>query len=107
MKKTTSIMDASRAKARRLLKNHFGRLLEKRVVHHIDHNPMNNDPKNLMVLDYSTHIAYHKAWKLANPERHAEAMRIATKAALEKRSRPKNRIRELESLLYLYNEGLF
>lgn len=30
------------------------------TVHHIDHNPANNDPKNLMTLCRKCHVEIHK-----------------------------------------------
>ncbi len=38
------------------------RLPKKMVVHHIDHNPMNDRIDNLMVLTKSEHTRYHATW---------------------------------------------
>lgn len=35
------------------------RLRADEVVHHVDHNPLNNDPSNLVVMSRSEHIGLH------------------------------------------------
>lgn len=32
----------------------------KEVIHHIDHNKLNNDPKNLLLMKMSDHQIYHQ-----------------------------------------------
>lgn len=48
----------------------LGRPLRKgEIVHHIDHNKLNNKPENLQVMSQSEHVMEHKPWekrKVAN-----------------------------------------
>jgi hypothetical protein len=86
---TTPISEAnhSRRKARAFIKKtYFPDLPRNSVVHHIDLNPLNNTPSNLVVLPQSTHMKLHRKPKKAKkPET----------TGLDK----------LESLVNLYNEG--
>lgn len=50
--------------ARRLMQAQIGRALTKKeIVHHIDENPVNNDPENLWLTDYSEHRLLHQEIK--------------------------------------------
>jgi len=55
--------DYSRQKARKMMVEHFGILERSEVVHHIDHDPLNNDINNLVVIDNGEHISYHATHK--------------------------------------------
>jgi hypothetical protein len=50
----------SRIKARRKMLTIYPNLKTNEHVHHIDHNPFNNDINNLIIVDASDHISYHK-----------------------------------------------
>ena len=56
----------SRNKARQLIKSipRFANLPSKWVVHHIDHDPFNNDLDNLAVMSKSTHYRMHPRYVL-------------------------------------------
>lgn len=50
------------AEHRLVAEGKLGRYLKpNEVVHHIDEDKLNNDPKNIMVLTNSEHIKYHKS----------------------------------------------
>lgn len=45
---------------RLVMERKLGRpLTSEEVVHHIDHDPRNNDPDNLMVMSHAEHCAHH------------------------------------------------
>jgi HNH endonuclease len=49
-----------RALHRAIMEDHLGRRLTRdEVVHHIDHNPLNNDLSNLRVMTRAEHCVYH------------------------------------------------
>jgi len=55
----------SNATARKILEERLGRSLRNNeVVHHVDENPINNLPENLMVMDDKNHKRMHglKQW---------------------------------------------
>lgn len=57
-----------RKNMRKLLKESLGIGLRKGyVIHHIDHNPGNNDLGNLARLTYSEHVFYHRNYKNTHP----------------------------------------
>ena len=60
----------SRKEARGLMKSipKYSKLLKDRVVHHIDHNPFNNNLDNLAVVSKSTHHSMHPRFILTRPQ---------------------------------------
>lgn len=51
---------ASRARARKYMKEKFPLLVNnKTAVHHIDGNPFNNDPSNLYIFGRGNHARHH------------------------------------------------
>lgn len=44
---------------RKIYEQHYGPIPEGYVVHHIDHNKLNNDPENLFAMPRSVHQKYH------------------------------------------------
>ena len=87
MTKDTCKANYSRQKARNIMKIEFPHLINKNtVVHHIDHNPLNNNRDNLVILFKDDHISYHNKGK--------------------RFMYPKT-IKNIESLIYLYNEGIW
>ena len=48
-----------------LAENELGRILSRNeIVHHVDHDKMNNDPSNLQVMTASEHAKLHSAGKV-------------------------------------------
>lgn len=80
----------SRRKARAYIKTIFPNLRRLQFVHHLDENPMNNDPVNLAIMGANEHGKYHmtKYRDAQQPQRLLETLR------------------ELEGLLIIYNEPL-
>lgn len=44
---------------RDIYRDHHGEIPEGAVVHHKDHDPLNNDPANLALVDLGEHTSYH------------------------------------------------
>lgn len=65
--------------------------LKGKVVHHIDGNRKNNHPGNLVIMTRKDHYQIH---------------RIMGGGRGHHSKRPRRTIKQLESLLYLYNTGL-
>lgn len=92
------------------MKHRFNSQLAKKVVHHVDHNPMNNSPENLMIIDPKTHLKYHKWFKKTFPERHREAAEATLKSVENYKPTMKTTVitsKNVESLLVCYNEGFY
>jgi len=49
----------SRARARKLMVDIYGKIPSNCVVHHVDGNPYNNDISNLQIMNKSYHASYH------------------------------------------------
>ena len=65
MASTRSKMAYSRYKARRKMKEKFPLFINyETVVHHIDHNPLNNNIMNLTIMENGKHLSYHQKGKL-------------------------------------------
>ena len=63
----------SRQQARRLMTNMLGReLVSGELVHHLDHNPLNNSADNLSVMSGRSHLYIHR-----EPKRRARIARDA------------------------------
>lgn len=53
---------------RAIVEDHLGRpLAANEIVHHIDHNPLNNDLSNLQVMTRAEHCIYHLRMMPATP----------------------------------------
>lgn len=53
---------------RLIVEEHLGRALTSdEVVHHIDHNPLNNDISNLKVMTRAEHLVHHLRTMPVNP----------------------------------------
>jgi HNH endonuclease len=53
---------------RLVVEEHLGRALTSdEVVHHIDHNPLNNDISNLQVMTRAEHLVHHLRTMPVNP----------------------------------------
>ena len=50
---------ASRDRARKKMLKVRPKLKSNQVVHHLDHNPFNNDMTNLYVMENSDHVKHH------------------------------------------------
>jgi hypothetical protein len=65
---------------RAIMSEHLGRpLTSNEVVHHRDHNPLNNDLSNLQVMTRAEHCIYHLRTMPATkwtPEEEAEMLRL-------------------------------
>jgi hypothetical protein len=58
--KYISVGGAGIAEHRHVVEQQLGRKLKQgEVVHHVDHNPLNNDPANLVVLSRAEHRRLH------------------------------------------------
>ncbi len=58
--KTKSLINISRAEAREIVEECYGReYMRSKLVHHIDKNPLNNDLGNLIVVSRSEHKIIH------------------------------------------------
>jgi len=55
--------------ARKIAKQFFPDLRSDQVVHHIDGNPRNNDPNNLMIMDQGEHLEFHAKFRKKNKTR--------------------------------------
>jgi DNA-directed RNA polymerase specialized sigma24 family protein len=66
---------------RLVVEEHLGRpLTSDEVVHHIDHNPLNNDISNLKVMTRAEHLVHHLRNRPVNPwteEELAELIRLS------------------------------
>ena len=78
-----------RKEARRIASQYHN--IKGKFVHHIDGNPENNSLGNLVVLTRKDHYQIH---------------RIMGGGRGHHSKRPRRTIKQLESLLYLYNTGL-
>ena len=92
----------SRRLARELVKKTHPDIRVDQHVHHIDGNPLNNNIGNLIILRNSDHIKYH--WEINRKQK-----MIALKKGIAKRDAKKTQsiISEMESLINLYNEGIY
>ena len=101
MKKNISIQ-YSRLLARKIAKDVHPDIRSDQDVHHIDGNPLNNHPGNLIILSDSDHMKHH--WDI-----NREQKMIALKIGINKREAKKTQriISEMESLINLYNEGIY
>ena len=59
---------------RDIYRAHHGPIPEGMVVHHKDHNPLNNDPANLALAHLPEHTAYHSLERFADSEYRAVAL---------------------------------
>ena len=50
----------SRRNARKLINDNYFPLGKDDIVHHVDGNPLNNDPENLVVVNFKEHMDIHK-----------------------------------------------
>lgn len=92
------IVNERRSKARKIVS---GLLIipEGYVVHHINGNPADNSPGNLVVLSRSEHSRIHRAKIGIKP--------IVPCYSYHEYFSPSEKIDRLESLIYLYNNGIF
>jgi hypothetical protein len=99
MTKESSKIAYSRQKARAAIKAIFPDLHRKQLIHHIDGNPLNNDPSNFLIISQENHTSHHmrQYWKNHGQEHRNRSKHKATLRLLN----------ELESLLILYNDSLY
>jgi predicted transcriptional regulator len=91
-KKNFSILECcertSRLRARKILENKLGRKLSsKEHTHHIDENPFNNHPSNLIVMNESEHHSHHSRGPEYEIPREKRPSRIAWKKIYDKEYR--------------------
>ena len=85
----------SRVQARNIFKTKLPLYINKDVViHHVNGNPFDNRFENLLPLTRKQHYQIHKS---LSGIRHSN----------NKKRYKGNQLKQLESLLYLYNEGIF
>ena len=63
--------------ARKIALRRYPNLREDQVVHHIDGNPNNNDPNNLLIMDRKEHSEFHAKFRAKNKKGRGLAKKIA------------------------------